>query len=49
MNDIIFYGFYIFAFAVLFLHFTGRLRQYNMEWLVLVVAVAIFPVVWFFK
>ncbi len=35
------------AVVVLFLHFTGWLRRNNLEWLVLVMAVSIFPaVVW---
>jgi hypothetical protein len=39
--------FYIFAILVLVLHFTGFLARRNMEWLVLVVAVAVFPAVIF--
>ena len=39
--------FYIFAILVLVLHFTGFLARRNMEWLVLVVAVAVFPEVIF--
>lgn len=34
-----------FAIIILILHFTGWLRRNNLEWLVLVAAVAIFPAV----
>ena len=37
--------YYIIAIAVLVLHFTGVLARYNMEWLVLVLAVTVFPAV----
>ena len=43
----IFYAFYVIAIVVLVLHFTGWLRRNNLEWLVLVLAVATFPVVIF--
>lgn len=39
--------FYVFAILVLVLHFTGFLARRNMEWLVLVVAAAVFPAVIF--
>jgi len=39
--------FYAIAIVVLILHFTGFLKQHNLEWLVLVVAATIFPVVIF--
>ena len=42
-----FYAFYVFAAVILILHFTGWLRRNNLEWLLLVVAVAVFPVVFF--
>lgn len=45
----LFYGFYIIALIILVLHFTGWLRRNNLEWLVLVLAVAIFPAVIFLK
>ena len=42
-----FYAFYVIALIVLILHFTGWLRRNNLEWLVLVLAVATFPaVIW---
>lgn len=44
-----FYGFYILAIAVLVLHFTGWLGRNNLEWMVLVIAVATFPAVLFLK
>ncbi len=45
----IFYAFYVIAIVILVLHFTGWLRRNNLEWLVLVLAAAIFPVVILFK
>ena len=39
--------FYAFAIVIVVLHFTGFLKSHNLEWLVLVLAVAIFPVVIF--
>lgn len=39
--------FYAIALVIVVLHFTGFLKNHNLEWLVLVVAVAIFPVVIF--
>ncbi|MGA9666632.1 MAG: hypothetical protein WBQ69_09320 [Gallionella sp.] len=39
--------FYVIALVIVVLHFTGFLKNHNLEWLVLVVAVAIFPVVIF--
>ncbi len=44
-----FYAFYVVAIIVLILHFTGWLKRNNMEWLVLVLAVAVFPAVIFLK
>ncbi|MBI1966267.1 MAG: hypothetical protein HYV99_06840 [Betaproteobacteria bacterium] len=42
-----FYAFYVIALIVLILHFTGWLKRNNLEWLVLVLAVATFPaVIW---
>ncbi|MCA3069844.1 MAG: hypothetical protein ING90_11850 [Rhodocyclaceae bacterium] len=37
--------FYVFAIIVLVLHFTGWLARNNLQWLVLVLAVAVFPAV----
>ncbi len=45
----IFYAFYVIAILILILHFTGWLRRNGLEWLVLVLAVAIFPAVIFLK
>lgn len=42
-----FWIFYALAIVVLILHFTGWLRSHNMEWLVLVLAAAVFPAVIF--
>ncbi len=44
-----FYAFYVISIIVLILHFTGWLKRNNMEWLVLVLAVAVFPVVIFLR
>jgi low affinity Fe/Cu permease len=37
--------YYVVAITVLVLHFTGILARYNLEWLVLALAVTIFPAV----
>lgn len=37
--------FYVIAITILILHFTGFLARNNLEWLVLVLAVSIFPTV----
>lgn len=37
--------FYVIAITILVLHFTGFLARHNLEWLVLVLAVATFPAV----
>jgi predicted permease len=44
-----FYAFYVIAIIILILHFTGWLKRNNLEWLVLVLAVATFPAVIFLK
>jgi hypothetical protein len=44
-----FYAFYIVAIVILVLHFTGWLKRNNLEWLMLVLAVAVFPVVLFLR
>ena len=41
----LFYAFYIVAAIILVLHFTGWLKRNNLEWLVLLLAVATFPAV----
>ena len=43
----IYYAGTVFAIIVLILYFTGWLRRNNLEWLVLVLAVATFPAVLF--
>jgi hypothetical protein len=45
----LFYAFYVIALIILILHFTGWLKRNNLEWLVLVLAVATFPVVIFLR
>jgi len=42
-----FIAFYIIAIIILILHFTGWLAERNLEWLVFVLAVAVFPAVIF--
>ena len=37
--------YYFFAIAVLVLHFTGFLARRNLEWLLYVVAITVFPAV----
>lgn len=37
--------YYLVAVVVLVLHFTGVLARLNMEWLVLVLAITVFPAV----
>ena len=37
--------FYIIAITILILHFTGFLARHGLEWIVLVLAVAVFPAV----
>jgi hypothetical protein len=37
--------YYLIAIAVLIMHFTGFLARHNAEWLVLVLAVTVFPAV----
>lgn len=37
--------FYVVAITVLILHFTGFLARHNLEWIVLLLAVAVFPAV----
>ena len=47
MADSLFALFYLVAIVVVILHFTGWLEDHNMEWLVFVMAVIVFPVVIF--
>ena len=44
-----FYAFYVIAIIILILHFTGWLRRNNLEWLILLLAGAVFPVVLFLR
>jgi hypothetical protein len=37
--------YYLVAIVILVLHFTGMLARYNLEWLVLALAVTVFPAV----
>jgi low affinity Fe/Cu permease len=45
MEHIGFILFYLFAIVVLILHFNGTLEEYNLEWLLYILAVAVFPAV----
>jgi hypothetical protein len=47
VNNILFGLFYASAITVVILHFTGWLADHNLEWLVFVMAVLVFPVVLF--
>jgi hypothetical protein len=38
-------AYYVLAIGILVLHFTGWLRERNLEWLVLVLAATVFPAV----
>ena len=44
-NTMLFILYYIIAITILVLHFTGYLARRNMEWVVLVLAVTVFPAV----
>ena len=44
-----FYSFYAIAIVVLILHFTGWLKRNRLDWMVLAVAAAVFPVVIFLR
>jgi hypothetical protein len=37
--------YYVVAIVILVLHFTGMLARYNLEWLVLALAITVFPAV----
>lgn len=41
----LFIVYYIVAIVILVMHFTGMLARYNLEWLVLALAVTVFPAV----
>jgi hypothetical protein len=41
----LFIVYYVVAIVILILHFTGFLARHNLEWLVLVLAVTVFPAV----
>lgn len=45
LNDILFALFYLVAIVVVVAHYTGWLEDHNLDWLVFVVAVLVFPVV----
>jgi Ca2+/Na+ antiporter len=40
-------AFYVFAIAAIILHYTGHLRRWNCEWVLIVLAIAVFPAVLF--
>ena len=42
-----FYTFYLVALLIVVLHFTGWLKRHNLDWLMLALAVAVFPAVIF--
>jgi hypothetical protein len=45
IRTMLFILYYVIAIIVLVLHFTGVLARYNLEWLVLALAVTVFPAV----
>jgi hypothetical protein len=49
VDTVLFYAFYVVAIIILILHFTGWLKRNNLEWIVLVLAVATFPAVIFLR
>jgi hypothetical protein len=44
-SSMLFALFYVIAITVLVMHFTGFLARHNLEWLVLLLAAAVFPAV----
>jgi hypothetical protein len=44
-----FYAFYVVAIVILILHFSGWLKRNNLEWVMLVLAAAVFPAVIYLK
>jgi hypothetical protein len=44
-KTMLFILYYLVAIVVLVMHFTGMLARYNVEWLVLALAVTVFPAV----
>lgn len=44
---LLFATFYVVAISIIILHFTGFLARHNLEWLVLVLAVAVYPAVFY--
>jgi hypothetical protein len=45
MALILYIVYYLTAIIALFFHFTGALERWGMEWIILVLAVTVFPVV----
>ena len=45
MALILYLLYYLTAIVALFFHFTGALERWGMEWVILVLAVTVFPVV----
>lgn len=45
MENLGFILFYVIAIVVIVLHFNGTLEEYELEWLVYVLALAVFPAV----
>jgi Ca2+/Na+ antiporter len=40
-------AFYVFAITAIILHYTGHLKRWNCEWILIVLAIAVFPAVLF--
>jgi low affinity Fe/Cu permease len=38
-------AFYVFSIACIILYYTGHLKRWNAEWILIVLAVAVFPAV----
>src|SRR4051794_14961613 len=46
-NYMLLAAFYVFAIAAIILHYTGHLKRWNCEWVLIVLAIAVFPAVLF--
>jgi len=47
MEHIWFFLFYAVAIVILILHFNGWLEEHNLEWIIYILAIAVFPAVYF--
>lgn len=47
MSLILYLLYYLVAIAALFFHFNGQLERWGMEWVIIVLALTVFPVVFY--